>query len=152
MNVSLTDNLRTSITPNEFRNVVINYKHSSSFYINVQCNIVQNQNAASLTKEVVRGLIVSLFFIYRQLIVCYFVQCFEQFLYDDNKGDLLGEQKENGGLVEKSRKRLINVAVKFAVSIFGDKPNKDQKEKVANVVAAIFPTLSTVRNLLKKIR
>lgn len=122
----------------------MNYKHSSSFYINVQCNIAQNQNAASLTKEVVRGLIFSLFL--HQLIVCYFVQCFEQFVYDDNKGDLLDEQKENGGLVEKSRKRLINVAVKFAVSIFGDKPNKNQKEKVANVVAALFPTVSTVRN------
>lgn len=91
------------------------------------------------------------FGIYANLMFFYYVQSFEQFLYDNHNGNLLDEQNKSGGLMDKSRKKLVNVAVEFTVSIFGDKPNKTQKVMVANVVAAIFPTVTAVRNVFKQI-
>lgn len=72
------------------------------------------------------------------------LQSFEQYLLDQGCGSLLKEERANNGLLDKSRKKLVNQAVQFTVSIFGNKPRKGSKELVAAAVVEIFPSLSIV--------
>lgn len=51
VNVSLKDNMQTPIPPNDFCTIVNNYRKSSSFYVQLEYNIVQ-QNPTHVSVEV----------------------------------------------------------------------------------------------------
>lgn len=54
------------------------------------------------------------------------------------------ENDETGALTETSRKRLINISTDFLVKVFGINANKEERKKVASVIATTFSFLTVV--------
>lgn len=137
--IEIRTNLGAKIDTNHFAQVVENFSHSGSFYVEINILEKHSGNSSSILTPSVRLLIRSL--IQSRFLFRIHFQEFKRYLKGSNAQDLIDENKTNNRLRKKSQDRLIRLTAKLALTKCGDYPNSDEKEILAKQLIYSFPYL-----------